>query len=120
MKTRAGFVSNSSTSSFVLIVSEDDYRKGMRDARPLTRHIAERITATEGNISGMEVRFMSWATGNRDSFEHMDIPESLIEQYAKDIDGEYSEDYKWDTIHECWDAFVEKLSKTGILTKDYC
>lgn len=124
MKTRAGFVSNSSTSSYVLILKKADFKAVVKAANPLARAIVKQIQVDDDKFGEEAVKVLSWLSGNYSSFEDMDISEKVLKTYIRtctddkdvvDEDGYDLDDYKWDYIYECWDEFTEEASKKGIL-----
>lgn len=96
MKIRDGHVSNSSSSSFVLLTSKENYVKAFADATPYQRAVAEAMKE-EGKFLGIDVvSFSGWSdAGGGSSFEY------LREEIVYDGDDE-------EGAYDAWDAF-EKL-----------
>jgi len=99
MKVRDGHVSNSSSSSFVLLTSKENYEKAVADATPWQRAVAEAMKGEEGKFLGIDVvSFCGWSdAGGGSSFEY------LREEIKYEGDDEES-------AYDGWDAF-EKLLK---------
>ena len=99
MKVRNGFVSNSSSSSFILIVKEEDYQKAL-ESFPVSGHLVDQLFEQDKAL-GLNVRiFSNWFDmGGNSRLEYVDIDESVL---PEDIEG----------VFELYDAFEKHLIET--------
>lgn len=74
MKTRDGHVSNSSSSSFVLLTTKENYEKALKDATPYQRAVAEALKE-EGKFAGIDVVGFSTFSdrGGGGTFEYLKV-----------------------------------------------
>lgn len=119
MKFRSGFVSNSSSSSYALILKQEDFDTLMSKASALAQAIANEIKRTR-NLAGTPITVLSWTDGNNDSFEYTEFDSELLYEYRKSKSAVPDDDddddvYDIDVLHECWDEFVRDAKKLGVL-----
>jgi len=132
MKTRSGFVSNSSSSSYVLVLKEEDYKALVEGADPLTQAIANHFGGDEVSLGDIPLRAVQWMSGNYDTLEDFDIHShtDAIKAYLKeheneevtadDLDDEDFDDYEfYDVLHECWSNFVKQAEQVGFVLENY-
>ena len=86
MKIRNGFVSNSSSSSFLVVMSAKDYQNILNDLNPLEVAIVEQADSKRGSIGGQDLVMHSHITGNYSTLEG--INNSYIIERAKEIADE--------------------------------
>jgi hypothetical protein len=99
MKIRNGFVSNSSSSSFVVIAPKNVVDTVMATLTPYEQAVAKFVQQEDKRFMGGTVSIFQGSTGNADSWE-----------YNFKYESEEPEDAStWDA----WDAFVTKLQETG-------
>lgn len=102
MKTRAGFVSNSSSSSFVMIVTKEHYEKVTADLHPYVKFVGEHM-AQGGEFAGGEILiFSTWYNHGGSCWEYMDFPEYEGPKY-----GEYGDEDDYPS--EAWDELSSAL-----------
>lgn len=108
MKTRSGFVSNSSSSSFVLIVPVEIHEKALSDVSPQVRDMVNRVTKQE-TVFGRECRIyhesadaagFSTVWGEYELWEDDEQPEGF-----EGFEGEHDAFYS---------LYVGKLPQDGI------
>lgn len=99
MKTRQGFVSNSSSSSFVVIAPKDVVETVLQTLTPYEQAVAKHVKVNDRKFMGGTVSIFQGSTGNQDSWE-----------YGFEFEGETSED---DNTYDAWETFVTKLRETG-------
>jgi len=119
MKTRAGFVSNSSSSSYVLVLRDEDYQNLVKGTSDLARSILDHIGAEEGQLGSEKIRVISWMDGNCDSLEYFDAKEKDIEAWIaeqKKIDCDIDYEYPSQAVYDCWEDFVNEASEVGFKT----
>jgi hypothetical protein len=100
MKIRSGFVSNSSSSSFVIVAPKDVVDVVMATLNPYEQAVAKHVQLSDKKFMGGTVSIFQGSTGNDDSWE-----------YCFEYDGEIPEGVEgtWDA----WNNFITKLQKTG-------
>jgi len=86
MKIRNGFVSNSSSSSFVYLLKKEDYAEMLESADKFQKQVLKELYPQEVNVFGMELMMVSGGSGNCSSFEYMDV--SFQDDDLEDPDDE--------------------------------
>lgn len=107
MKTRSGFVSNSSSSSFFIMAKEEDVNKALEQCHDYVKAVVEAI-GKHKEFDGKKVVVFSGMTtmGGEGTFDYLDI----------DYDGEIPEDgYGSISTRNAFNKFEEELNK---ITKD--
>ena len=84
MKIRHGFVSNSSSSSFVALVAEDDWKKMLKDKSPIIRAVAEYLS-NRTRFHGMDLVEFEFVSGNYDSLGGDDSAVETIQEHALEM-----------------------------------
>ncbi len=132
MKTRSGFVSNSSSSSFALILKEDDYAALVSKASPLAQSVAAYIGGENGKLGDIVIRAISWMEGNSSTLECFDIEDNkpFIQQWINEHAGEFDyidvhsdecDQYElYDVVRACWEDFVKQACVVGFKVETDC
>lgn len=113
MKTRQGFVSNSSSSSYVLVLKERDYDDILSESNAIVKSILSQLEVRDETFGDEKVKVVCWWEGNTSSFEWIKIDSKLL--LRPDSGGVD----KWDIIHECWEEFVDVAAKKGLRVENY-
>lgn len=87
MKTRNGFVSNSSSSSFIIVCTLDDHKKALENLHPYYRAWVEQLAGYEESVFlGREIVIVT-AMEDGDSYSVTydgEIPEEVLKWYDPD------------------------------------
>jgi len=119
MKIRSGFVSNSSSSSFVAWVPKEEWETLKQTFDSLEMAIAEYLTDTS-NVFGQECISFHSVSGNYDSFEYYPDVE-LVWKAALEADGTLEEPSDaHDKRNMLRDAKNDLVDKIQSLPKDKC
>lgn len=84
MKIRNGFVSNSSSSSFCLIVADELHEKALESlGHPYFKKVTDAMHLEHTReLFGKEVRSTVWWEGNINTFEWLDVPSDDLPEQA--------------------------------------
>jgi len=95
MKIRNGFVSNSSTSSFVITTTKDNHEKIMEAIHPYERACIKALGFSYGNLMGTEIVSMgTLSTSGGCAWEYIDV-----EYDGDDIGEGEMNDMKYDCLY---------------------
>jgi hypothetical protein len=124
MKVREGHVSNSSTSSFVLMTTKENYERALAEADPYVRAVAKALVDKEASkqvfLGRKMVVFSEYSDqGGNGTFSWLDIeyekPKDKKKEDAEDEDEEEDEEDEEENEHEdkylAWEKFQEILKK---------
>ena len=100
MKTRNGFVSNSSSSSFVIVVPTETYDKVVATLSDLEKRMVKHMGSKSKTLFGKNISVISGVSGNYDSLEGFD---------PYDNDGEPDETTEEFDVYGAWEDFVMAL-----------
>lgn len=96
MKIRQGFVSNSSSSSFVILMTEDQYKELHEKVDVNQKALMEELK-TEVKAFGLDLIQMAGCEGNYSIFEEMEIADDELEE------DEFEEKYGYEMYaSEAW------------------
>ena len=111
MKIRQGFVSNSSSSSFVIIMTAEQHKEWLDKLNPYEKQVVDELGHDGQKFNGSDVIILSGVTGNYSFYEDMSL-EPIEED--KDLDeGDICEKYEMSEFEpgEVWYSAEEKLPK---------
>ena len=119
MKQRNGFVSNSSSSSFILITTQENWDRAKAVMHPYAAAVAEALQGKPFEGLGQKlVKFTTWDNHGGSWGEYVDVayegPRFNVDPDA-DPDDDY-DDYEEDDKYEAFDAACEELQKGDCIT----
>jgi hypothetical protein len=108
MKTRNGFVSNSSSSSFVLVAEKDQWEECLKESHPMLRHLIS--NGSVNKVFGKELVTISGYESTEDSAWRL---EDWNGEYVKS-DGTTIPNDKIDDCYEVYDHDVVCMEDDAI------
>lgn len=123
MKTRFGFVSNSSSSSFVCVMDKNTYDNIIGKFPAQFQNVIDEMSREE-NFMGNKVILLGWGCGNADSFDYVEFNEetakeelkicNLSDEEKEKITDEYGDDGSLIYgLRELFDEYIGQASKDG-------
>jgi len=114
MKIRKGFVSNSSSSSFVLVTTKENHEKALETLNEVEREIIGILTGEE-KVFGKVCVVFDELTVHGDSsndLENLEIPEALREKCEDLYDAFFDAEEKWKSEvrkdkENCWVSSID-------------
>jgi hypothetical protein len=110
MKIRMGFVSNSSSSSFVLMTTKENYERALKEANPFVAAVAKAMfSLSERKFLGKEIVVTDGWTdmGGNSNWDYIEVDLSSVpEEIANKYDGK---DY-----YTAFDEFEVLLGKDEV------
>lgn len=105
MKTRVGFVSNSSTSSFVIVTSVENHERILQQCTEYEKAVIKAMTMTrEHKLFGRDIVFMEEFT----SSDWWTIKELTLDEKWDEFEDE-NPDVRW----TAWDKYVKLIDKSS-------
>jgi hypothetical protein len=118
MKIRAGFVTNSSSTSYTIVIDTEYLNEVLAKLHPYVKAVVNALRDDQ-KFMGKKVSILSYVSGNYDTLEYLDI------KYKGDPDEEVDED-EWDdgrlSAYQAMNKFEEALSdkEKYVLTSQEC
>lgn len=120
MKIRERHVSNSSSSSFLLIVTQDAFKKSLKGATPLVKDIVKWLEPEKSKVLGKDVfvisTYDSYGEGTffnlvQSGEVKIDIPPKESDPEGEQKEGENEDYIRRDIVDNAWNEFVSELKK---------
>jgi len=115
MKIRSGFVTNSSSTSYTVVIEKDYFDEVLKKVHPYVTAMFKALTKGQKaqTFLGKKVITLSWMSGNSDTFEYLDI--DYKDPCPNLAEGEERPDAdEWDdgepNAYQGVDKFIEALT----------
>jgi hypothetical protein len=124
MKIRKGFVSNSSTCNYTVIIDKSEHDKIIDSLHPFVRHLLHMMHAKEKKLHNQDVVVVQWVEGNEDMWEDVYADSDLQQEYCKDqnvpdaYDGTSSSRRIKQHALDTYVTAAEKVNVLKLLTED--
>jgi len=105
MKIRNSFVSNSSSSSFVLLIKESDYRDVFRNLSNLEKILINHLRPSNAEVFDNELTIIKGCIGNFSSYDDFPIEHNVL--LTEDDKIELEKEWACDCILE---KIIDKLT----------
>ena len=118
MKARHGFVSNSSSSSFVIFASAEVFNDALSQCSELEKAVAEKFLSGPENFLGRSVRSYSYCSGNIGDY-YYDMVSDAVEEYLEKypdaiIDRDDMNDFAFGGFEKKIEELAEKLGENTL------
>lgn len=111
MKVRKGFVSNSSSSSFIVLITKEAYDEIIKDIDPFAQAVVEQLSG-KTQFLGTECVSYNHTSGNYTDFEWLSKDKCI--KRAKEIAKETGKEFYEEDIEWCdWEILCDFEEKVG-------
>ena len=108
MKTRLGFVANSSSSSFVIFIKKEEYDRVGKTLTPIEKDILKFLAPTKQKACGMEFVVIGYANGKYSTIENYEPTIKMTEDEEK----EFEENGAYEILENLITKFDDKETLT--------
>ena len=113
MKIRSGFVSNSSTSSFVVVIKKEHHEKVMEAIQPYIKACIEALSPVAKKFNGQDlISFGTMTTMGGTQWEEIDV------EFEGDIGNLDPEDAKYESVDDYIEKAKELFGQEAILISE--
>jgi hypothetical protein len=108
MKIRAGFVTNSSSTSYTIIIEKEYFDEVLTKVHPYVKALFKALAedAEVTNAFGRKVITLQWMSGNDNTLEYLEVDYDM-EQEADEDDDEWEDGSP--NFYEGPDKFIKEL-----------
>jgi len=119
VKIRNGFVSNSSTSSFIILLASKSFKEVIATMDELPQKIITNLV-TDEKVCGVDAKTLAYTSGNYDSIEFYDLDFELQKEIEKELGFPYI-DLLDKVMRESMSDYGDLVSKheNGYYSHDY-
>lgn len=111
MKIRNGFVSNSSTSSFVVLIDGESLNNVMSQFEDDEKRYIEIILGDNPRIKSILGKNFLVYLGESGGSRKSDLLDDLIQELEPERQDYYDDDEKREDLYTSWDAFMSDVNK---------
>ena len=104
MKTRSSFVSNSSSTSYVILVKKENYDKVLKKSDKITKEIMNQLKSNKVKVFGQNLISIEYLCGNYDTLSEIDVSELLDDKESDEVST-------CDLKEEKFTSFIDELRK---------
>lgn len=91
MKIRQGFVTNSSSTSYTVVIEKEYFNDLMKNFSPFVKAVCKALADGDTHkFLGKEVKVITWGSGNNDTIEYLDVD---VEPSDKELDEADNDGY---------------------------
>jgi hypothetical protein len=108
MKIRQGFVSNSSSSNFVIVTDKENHQYTLRSLPEFVRAVVDSLEGKKVKFLGKDCFVFSVVEGDYSTFENVDV------HYTGEIPENFvNEEGDLGAYKAAWQAYLEGLKRNG-------
>jgi hypothetical protein len=96
MKIRVGFVTNSSSTSYTVIIEKEYFNEIINKFSPFTQAVCKALADSEPHkFLGKDVIVLTWGSGNNDTIEYLDVDTDPTDEETDEAENEGYDPKNW-------------------------